>query len=161
MIFFRFICDNFWDFFWFSQQLLCISQHNSNISLDIQERGGKQLGHVLGTTQPGAQKIEHCGRDKCFPCNTGQIGVCRRTGVGYKIVCILCEAQITSEYAGESGRNLFNRGEEYVADVRKKSADKPLWKSMKERWMLKCSNISEWSSQESSPAPREEKQMKE
>ena len=106
---------------------------NSNISLSVHERGGKQLGHILGTTQPGASKIEHCRREKCFPCNTGQVGVCRRTGVGYKIVCIPCEAQISSEYAGESGRNLFHRGEEYVADVRKKSADKPLWKHIREK----------------------------
>ena len=69
---------------------------NSGISLSIQERGGKQLGHVLSTTQPGARKIEHCRRQKCFPCNTGLVGVCRRTGVGYKVVCILCEALISS-----------------------------------------------------------------
>ena len=106
---------------------------NSGISLSIQERGGKQLGHVLSTTQPGARKIEHCRRQKCFPCNTGQVGVCRRTGVGYKIICILCEALINSEYAGESGRNLFNRGEEYVADVQKKAAEKPLWKHIREK----------------------------
>ena len=37
------------------------------------------------------------------------------------------------EYARESGRNLYNRGEEYVADVRKKSADKPLWKHIREK----------------------------
>ena len=106
---------------------------NSGISLSIQERGGKQLAHILSTTQPGARNIEHCRRQKCFPCNTGQVGVCRRTGVGYKIVCILCEALISSEYAGESGRNLFNRGEEYIADVQKKAADKPLWKHIREK----------------------------
>ena len=72
-------------------------------------------------------------REKCFPCNTGQVGVCRRTGVGYKIVCIICETQVSLEYARESGRNLYNRGEEYVADVRKKSADKPLWKHIREK----------------------------
>ena len=90
-------------------------------------------GHVLSTTQPGARNIEHCRRQKCFPCNTGQVGVCRRTGVGYKIICILCEALLSSEYAGESGRNLFNRGEEYIADVHKKAADKPLWKHITEK----------------------------
>ena len=45
----------------------------------------------------------------------------------------ICETQIGSEYAGESGRNLYNRGEEYVADVRKKLADKPLWKHIREK----------------------------
>ena len=66
---------------------------NTGISLSVHERGGKQLGHVLGTTQPGAPKIEHCRREKCFLCNTLQVGVCRRTGVGYKIVCIICETK--------------------------------------------------------------------
>ena len=82
----------------------------SKISLRVQERGGKQLGEVLGTSVPGANERKHCQRPTCFPCNTGQEGVCRRTGVGYEISCIKCEQTIASKYAGESGRNLFMRG---------------------------------------------------
>ena len=99
----------------------------SKISLSVQERGGKQLGQLLGTSVPGASNKKHCERQSCFPCNTGQEGVCRRTGVGYEISCNLC-AQIVSKYAGESGKNMFCRGEEHVADAKKKAADKPLWK---------------------------------
>ena len=105
----------------------------SKISLSVQERGGKQLGQLLGTSVPGANNKKHCGRQSCFPCNTGQEGVCRRTGVGYKIICNICAQTISSEYAGESGKNMFCRGEEHVADAKRKAADKPLWKHILEK----------------------------
>ena len=44
---------------------------------------------------------------------------CRRPGVGYKIVCTLCQANGTiAEYYGESGRNLFTRGKEHLREFR-------------------------------------------
>ena len=100
----------------------------SKIRLSVQERGGKQLGQLLGITTPGASNEKNCGRQTCFPCNTGHEGVCRRTGVGYKIVCNLCEETVSSEYAGETGKNLFCRGVDHVADAQRRAADKPLWK---------------------------------
>ena len=66
----------------------------SKISLSVQERGGKQLGQLLGTSVPGASSKKNCGRQMCFPCNTGQEGICRKTGVGYKITCNLCEETV-------------------------------------------------------------------
>ena len=95
----------------------------------VTERGGRRLGDQLGTTAPGASSREHCRRDQCFTCNTGQLGVCRRTGVGYQIDCNVCaDTNVTSRYAGETGKNLFKRGTDYVQDVAKKSENKPLWK---------------------------------
>ena len=38
------------------------SKKRSRILGSLQESGGKQLGHVLATTQPGAKKIENCRR---------------------------------------------------------------------------------------------------
>ena len=105
----------------------------SKISVSVVERGGKQLGQVLGTSVPGANERKHCQRPLCFPCNTGQEGVCRRTGVGYEISCIICEQTICSKYAGESGRNLFMRGGEHITDCEKKAAEKPLWKHIQEK----------------------------
>ena len=105
----------------------------SKISVSVQERGGRQLGQVLGTSVPGANQRKHCQRIMCFPCNTGQEGVCRRTGVGYEISCIICEQTICSKYAGESGRNLFMRGGEHITDCEKKAAEKPLWKHILEK----------------------------
>ena len=35
---------------------------------------------------------------------------------------------MVAKYAGESGRNLFIRRSDYVKEVAKKVADKPLWK---------------------------------
>ena len=100
--------------------------------MSVQERGGRQLGQVLGTSVPGANERKHCQRPTCFPCNTGQVGVCKRTGVGYEITCVKCE-QSVSKYAGETGRNLFMRGGEHIADCQKKAAEKPLWKHIQEK----------------------------
>ena len=106
----------------------------SNIQMSVTERGGRRLGDELGVTVPGASSKEACMRQKCFPCNSGQGGVCRRTGVGYQIVCLVCkQTNITSNYEGESGRNLFRRGQEYVQDVDKKRENKPLWKHIVEK----------------------------
>ena len=104
----------------------------TKISIRVQERGGRQLGQVLGTSVPGAIERKHCQRPRCFPCNSGQEGVCRRTGVGYQITCKRCEEQI-SKYAGETGRNLFMRGGEHLADCEKKAKEKPLWKHIVEK----------------------------
>ena len=106
----------------------------TNIQISVTERGGRRLGDELGVTVPGASRREACGRPKCFPCMSGQVGVCRRTGAGYQIDCRVCkENQVTSPYAGESGRNLYRRGEDYVQDVEKKRANKPLWKHVLEK----------------------------
>ena len=104
----------------------------SKISMSVQERGGRQLGQVLGTSVPGASERKHCQRQMCFPCNTGQVGVCRRTGVGYEIACTKCDQDV-SKYAGETGRNLFMRGVEHIGDLEKRAAEKPLWKHIQEK----------------------------
>ena len=83
---------------------------------------------------PGRSRRKHCGRETCFPCHTGSEGVCRKTGVGYEIECNVCENNNTiSKYAGETGRNLYTRGNDYVREVAKKIADKPLWKHVIEK----------------------------
>ena len=106
----------------------------TNIQMSVRERGGRRLADEVGVTTPGASRRENCARENCFPCNSGQEGVCRRTGVGYSIVCNVCkEANIYSEYAGETGRNLFRRGLDYVSDVSKKRSSKPLWKHILEK----------------------------
>ena len=110
---------------------------DTNISITIQERGGRRLGSVVGVTLPGRSRREACGRATCFPCNTGCPGVCRKTGVGYEIQCSVCndDLNIVSKYAGESGKNLFMRGEDYVRDVARNATDKPLGKHIKEKHM--------------------------
>ena len=112
----------------------------TTISLGVTERGGRRLGQELGSTVPGKSERKHCGREKCFTCNTGSKGVCRRTGVGYQIDCTVCGSSNNSNssnnnssntlcrYAGETGKNLYMRGCNYVSDVEKKKANKPLWK---------------------------------
>jgi hypothetical protein len=121
----------------------------TNMSLTIQERGGRRLGQVLGTTVPGRSERRHCQREKCFACNTGQVGVCRKTGLGYNIKCTVCEKNnVVCEYAGETGKNLYMRGFNYVNEVAKKVADKPLWKHIlpgddpgETQWEDGCPNV--------------------
>ena len=73
----------------------------SNISIQVQERGGRTLGQELGVKIPGMSNKESCRRENCFPCNTGNEGVCRRTGVGYEINCEVCgQKNLESKYAG-------------------------------------------------------------
>ena len=82
----------------------------------VMERGVRTLGEELGCRVPGASS-----REKCFPCNTGTEGVCRRTGLGYQIDCVACgQVNIDSKYAGETGRNMYMRGCNYVADVERR-----------------------------------------
>ena len=65
----------------------------TNISIAVTERGGRRLGQELGCTVPGKNEKEHCMRETCFTCNTGQLGVCRKTGLGYQIECMVCTVQ--------------------------------------------------------------------
>ena len=105
--------------------------------MSVQERGGRTLGQELGTTVPGRSRRRHCQREKCFPCNTGQEGECRRTGLGYEIDCNICNNDPTiiseNKYSGETGKNMFMRGSDYVKDVENKRANKPLWNHIIEK----------------------------
>ena len=106
----------------------------SNISVAIQERGGRRLAQDLGLTVPGKSESKNCQRFNCFPCNSGNEGVCRKTGAGYQIDCNICGDQgLTNTYAGETGKNLFNRGTNHISDVEKKRTNSPLWKHIVEK----------------------------
>ena len=98
----------------------------TNTSKAVTERGGRRLGQDLGCTVMG--KVKRIKRETCFTCNTVQLGVSRRTGLGYQIECMVFSLQIESKYAGETGKNVFQRGSQYVDDVDKKRGNQPLWK---------------------------------
>ena len=53
--------------------------------------------------------------------------------MGYEISCNICEQTICSKYAGETGRNLYKRGDEHLTDLEKRVAEKPLWKHIQEK----------------------------
>ena len=46
---------------------------------------------------------------------------------------MVCSLQLESKYAGETGKNIFQRGSQYVDDVDKKRGNKPLWKHIEEK----------------------------
>ena len=45
-----------------------------------------------------------------------------------RITCNVCGEEILCKYEGETGRNLYTRGDEHAQDVARKAVDKPLWK---------------------------------
>ena len=59
--------------------------------------------------------------------------MCRKTGLGYEIECLICGQNIKSKYAGESGKNMFLRGSQHVDDVDKRRGNTPLWKHIVEK----------------------------
>ena len=59
--------------------------------------------------------------------------MCRKTGLGNQIECMVCSLQVESKYAGETGKNIFQRGSQYVDDVDKKRDNKPLWKHIEDK----------------------------
>ena len=93
----------------------------NNIRLTIQERGGRKLGHTLGHSVPGARGALNCGREKCN--SGGKEGSCRKTGAGYRITCNVCEEEVLCKYEGETGRNLYARGDEHAQDVARKAVE--------------------------------------
>ena len=103
---------------------------------DVSPGGGKGTYPTVqySTVRDMQEDRNQRRRKKCFPCSTGQSGICRRTGIGYQIDCDICKkSNISSRYAGETGRNLYRRGLDYVQDVEKKRINKPLWKHIMEK----------------------------
>ena len=73
-------------------------------------------------------KNEKCGRDVCFPCETGG-GKCEKNGAGYEVVCVTCQrAGRKTCYYGESGKNGYTRGGEHRAACRLKNEENALYK---------------------------------
>ena len=111
-----------------------LQEHAQSLDGQSVEAGGRRLAQELGVTVPGKSQSKNCQRFNCFPCNSGNEGVCRKTGAGYQIDCNICGEQgLTNTYAGETGKNLFNRGANHINDVEKKRTNSPLWKHIVEK----------------------------
>ena len=64
-----------------------------------------------------------CSDLECFPCSTGHkhLFSCRIPGVGYQIVCTICEQLGSSAvYYGETGQNLYTRGGQHLREFNRK-----------------------------------------
>ena len=80
------------------------------------DRSGKSLGDMLITKDPWAGD---CGREKCFPCTSGETGRCMKQGVLYTITCINCEEKgKKAQYWGEKARTAYDRGLEHLGRLR-------------------------------------------
>ena len=91
----------------------------------VQERAGN-ANKALAKSEP--LKNEKCGRNDCFPCETGG-GKCEKNGAGYEVVCVTCQrAGRKTCYYGESGKNGYTRGGEHRAACRLKNEENALYK---------------------------------
>ena len=91
----------------------------------VQERAGN-ANKALAKSEP--LKDEKCGRDDCFPCETGG-GKCEKNGAGYEIVCVTCQrAGRKTCYYGETGKNAYTRGGEHRAACRLENEENALYK---------------------------------
>ena len=83
----------------------------------VVELTGQTVRNTLAQNYPW--KFGGCGVQDCFHCSTTKkfTTSCRTPGVGYRIICTLCEASgALAEYQGESGRNMFTRGKEHLRE---------------------------------------------
>ena len=92
------------------------------------EKSGRSLRDSLVSTDPWSS---HCGRSNCFPCLSGQHGVCSRQGVVYKITCERCRVDrgLKVDYIWESARIPFDRGVDHLSAMRRVDTDHPLVKN--------------------------------
>ena len=100
----------------------------------VEEQGIK----ISGTLVKKDPNPSHCEREWCFTCQS-KPGICSRQGAVYKILCVNCKEynegqekegqEIGQEtcYFGESARTLFDRGQEHLKALKKKSPESPLW----------------------------------
>ena len=93
------------------------------------ELAGKKIHHLLW--KPNLWAGGKCESDDCFPSMGDRGGACRRQGVTYSILCITCQEernqkQVVAAYEGQTGRNAYDRGKEYLPALRKRSEDSVL-----------------------------------
>ena len=101
----------------------------------IIERAGVKLQYQL----PGLKEPTDCGKDDCFTHTSGGKGNCRKEGVLYRGICLLClekgpsseldreervrmiverKANIKSIYWGESSFGAYTRGQQHLTALR-------------------------------------------
>ena len=97
----------------------------------IVEQGGTKIHNLLWTPNPWPKV--NCGRPACFPCKGEKGGDCSKQGVTYNIYCATCQGDRNlrvkvAAYPGETGRNMFERGKEHLANLERQSeVDSVLW----------------------------------
>ena len=103
------------------------------VKIKIMEQGGRQVKRILQRNNPGRTK--GCDSADCLACSgggRGKGGECRRNSVGYELTCDLCGGEKVC-YVGETGQNVYTRGQKHMANYRGKTNDSPLWKHSKHK----------------------------
>ena len=108
-----------------------IKEVNQRTKVKIIEESGVPLLDVLRNATTSSDNPPCSDMDNCLLCSNGQLGICRRSHVLYKMECLgTVEEKEKGEnedgenspeicgglYNGESNRNGFTRGSEHLAD---------------------------------------------
>ena len=106
---------------------LVVDKNPGPVKIKVQEQGGVPVTRLLQRNNPGRSK--GCDSADCLACKhgKGKGGECRRNNVGYELVCDLCGGQNVC-YVGESGQNVYTRGQKHMVNYRGRHEDSPLWK---------------------------------
>ena len=97
------------------------------VKIKVMEQGGRQVKSIVQKNNPGRTK--GCASADCLACRggRGKGGECKKNNVGYELTCDLCGGEKVC-YVGETGQNVYTRGQKHMANYRGKVNDSPLWK---------------------------------
>ena len=98
-----------------------VSGRNPFGRVKVVETLGPKLNNQLSNTAPWRK--DHCGRDKCLPCETKE-GSCKVRNLTYSIECLECN----HIYWGESHRTWYDRSQEHGTALKNMDEKNPLVK---------------------------------
>ena len=108
----------------------------SRLPFTVVEKTGLTINRQLQRSNPfGSQG---CGVERCVVCSDEEedqdMSNCRAEGVLYDVTCRICEeVGEVVVYIGETARNLFLRGGEHAAKLRRRQADSVLWQHQQDK----------------------------
>ena len=96
-----------------------LENENLSVKVLIQEEVGCKIRDKISNARDPWMK-EHCRRENCFMCTSGNVGDCWQTNATYVVICNVCMELENKEveYFGESGRTLFSRGLNHLTGLR-------------------------------------------
>ena len=93
----------------------------SACNVKVVERAGTSVKRQLQKSYPFGQ--EKC-KERCFVCESGGKGNCRRNNVNYEIECLRDGCEYV--YLGETCRNAYCRGQEHMKGLERRDSESVL-----------------------------------
>ena len=106
------------------QRRLSDEVDKSKFKIRVVELAGGSIKKSLQRSDPF--KSDKCLRPNCAVCETGGIGPCDGIGVTYEVLCN--HDDCNGEYAGQTARNMHERGGEHLKGLSNRNKESVLWK---------------------------------